>query len=285
MGKLGNNEQLTVFDSDSDSSLFKHKTSLDKIQAELMKFGLSPTQAKVFIFLGKHGSKSAPNISRALGLPRTETYHVVNSLQNVGLVAAELVHPTLYSSLNLREAITTLVKQEQGRIDSLAEKQDTLGQLWDQIPQFAVKTNGSKQEKMQLLQSSGPIINKIDDMIDECKHELKIYGTIQDISRFYHSEIFDKVEKLPIELRTIITPSREIPDFLYDKNPDRVRVIPKNTEKKCFVIVDSKQVLTFLRNSNHLTHRLFACWSDCDAIIDMMISLFEMSWENAEAAY
>ena len=231
-------EQITMFDSDSDTSQYKYKANLDKIQAELMKFGLSPTQAKVFIFLGKYGSNSAPDVARALELPRTETYHVLNSLQSLGLVTAELTHPTKYSALDMRKAITCLVKQEQLKVDSLADKEEELSKLWKQIPFFAVKTDQTKQEKMQLLQGAGPIMNKIQEMAGECMEEFKIYGTSQDTSRFYHSDIFDVVENSPAELRTILTPASKIPDFLSKNNSEKVRIIPKNTETKCFVVSD-----------------------------------------------
>jgi sugar-specific transcriptional regulator TrmB len=234
--------------------------------------------------LGKYGSKSAPDIARALELPRTETYHVVNSLQSLGLVTAELTHPTKYSALEMKEAITSLVKQEQLRIDSLADKEGELSELWKQIPVFAIKTDETKQEKMQLLQGSGPITNKIKTMISESMESIKIYCSRQDASRFYHSEIFDLVEKSHAELEIIITPTDKTPDFLKGVE-DSVRVIPKNTENKCFIVSDSKEVLMFLRNASHPSHRVFACWSDSDSLIDMMTSLFELSWENGEVAY
>jgi len=278
------NEQITVFDSDSDTTLYQYKASLDKIQSELMRFGLSPTQAKVFIFLGKYGSKSAPDIARALELPRTETYHVVNSLQSLGLVTAELTHPTKYTALELKEAITSLVKQEQLRIDSLADKEEELSKLWKTIPVFAIKTDETKQEKMQLLQGTGPIINKIENMISGSMETVKIYCSRQDASRFYHSEIFDAIEKSHAELQIIITPTDKNPEFLKNVK-DNVRIIPKNTENKCFIVTDAKEVLMFLRNASHPSHRVFACWSDSDSLIDMMTSLFELSWENGEVAY
>ncbi len=279
------NNQITVFDSDSDTSMYKYKAGLDKIQSELMKFGLSPTQAKVFIFLGKYGTKSAPDIARALELPRTETYHVVNSLQSMGLVTAELVHPTRYSALDLRKAIGSLVKQEQQRIDTLADRENGLAELWEKIPFFAVKTDQTKQEKMQLLQGSGPITNKIKDMIDRCVGDFKIYCSRPDASRFYHSDIFALLENSPAESQMILTPSMDVPDFLSSENSQNVRIIPKNTEKKCFLINDSKEVLIFLRNVSHPTHRVFACWSDSESLVDMMTSLFELSWESAEVSY
>lgn len=278
-------EQVTLFDSDSGTTLTKYKLSLEKIQNELSKFGLRPTQVKVFIFLGKYGSKSAPEIAKALELPRTETYHLVNSLQKLGLVSALLTHPTKYSALEIKEAIGTLVKQEQLRIDSLSEKQNDLAKLWEQIPFFALETDQSKHEKMQLLEGSNPIINKIKNMIGNSTEDFRIYCTIQDASRFYFSDIFDLINESPSELRMILTPSENLPDYLTKKNSKNVRVIPKNTTNKCFIINDSKEVLLFLRNASHPSKRLFACWSDSESIVDVLLSLFELSWENGEVSY
>jgi len=107
---------ISLFDEDSDTTLFKHKITLDKIKKELINFGLTSNQTKVFIYLGKYGSKTASEISKALQTPRTETYHLVNSLQNMGLVTAELTHPAKYTAMEMKQAIETLIRQEQSRI-------------------------------------------------------------------------------------------------------------------------------------------------------------------------
>ncbi len=124
-----NENQITLFDNDSDTELYKHKLTLERIKNELINFGLTSNQSKVFIYLGKYGSKTASEISKALQLPRTETYHLVNSLQNLGLVTAELAHPTKYSAMEMKQAIETLVKQEQQRINNLADKEASLSEL------------------------------------------------------------------------------------------------------------------------------------------------------------
>ena len=149
----------------NDTAMYKHKLTLEKIRNELINFGLTKSQAKVFIYLGKYGSKTVSEIAKAL-LPRTETHPLVNSLQNTGLVVAELSHPTKYTAMDMKESVAKLVKQEQERIDVLADKEGSLSQMWKEIPFFAVETDESKSEKMQLLHGSGPIINKIKEMIN-----------------------------------------------------------------------------------------------------------------------
>ncbi len=278
-------EQINLFDNDSDTTLYKHKVTLEKIRNELIDFGLTKSQAKVFIYLGKYGSKTASEISKALQLPRTETYHLVNSLQNMGLVTAELSHPTKYTAMEMREAISTLVKQEQERIDNLATKEETLSEMWKQVPFFVVETDESKSEKMQLLHGAGPISNKIREMVNSSNEEFRIYGSIADLLRMYHSDVFDWLESVPTELKMVVTPYNKTPEFLSDLDAEKIRTLSSDSDNKCFIVNDKKEVLIFMRNANHPTRQTFAWWSDSETLVEMMNSLFDLSWEKGETLY
>jgi len=280
-----NENQITLFDNDSDTELYKHKLTLERIKNELINFGLTSNQSKVFIYLGKYGSKTASEISKALQLPRTETYHLVNSLQNLGLVTAELAHPTKYSAMEMKQAIETLVKQEQQRINNLAGKEASLSELWKQIPFFVVETDESKSEKMQLLHGMGPITNKIKEMTDSSIESFKIYGSITDVLRFYHSDVFDWIEESSSDLQMVISPIGKTPEFISELEQKKIRTITSNSDNKCFVINDAKEVLIFMRNATHPTRQTFAWWSDSETLVDMMTSLFDLSWERGETLY
>ena len=276
---------ISLFDDNSDTALFKHKITLDKIKKELVNFGLTTNQSKVFVYLGKYGSKSASEISKALQTPRTETYHLVNSLQNMGLVTAELTHPTKYTAMNMKQAIETLIKQEQSRIDTMANKEESLSEMWKGIPFFAVETDESKSEKMQLLHGNGPITNKIQDMVNSSSEDFRIYGSVSDLLRMYHSDVFDWINNAPTNLKLIVSPLNNTPEFLTEMDLGLVRAMPSNSENKCFIVNDKKEVLIFMRNANHPTRQTFAWWSDSETLVDMMSSMFELSWEKGEPLY
>ncbi len=282
---MNTEQQISLFDNESDTAMYKHKLTLEKIKNELINFGLTKSQAKVFIYLGKYGSKTASEIAKALQLPRTETYHLVNSLQNIGLVLAELAHPTKYTAKEMKEAISTLVKQERERIDNLATKEESLSEMWKEIPYFAVETDESKSEKMQLLHGTGPITNKIKEMISSSTEDFRIYGSVTDLLRMYHSEVFDWAENAPTNLKMIVSPLNKIPDFLSELNSDKIKTISSNSENKCFIINDAKEVLIFMRNATHPSRQTFAWWSDSETLVDMMSSLFDLSWEKGEVLY
>lgn len=276
---------ITIFDNDPESELYKHKLTLEHIKNELINFGLTSNQSKVFIYLGKYGSKTASEISKALQLPRTETYHLVNSLQNLGLVTAELAHPTKYFVLEMKQAIETLVKQERQRINLLAIKEESLSKLWKEVPFFVVDTDESKSEKMQLLHGLGPIINKIKEMIDNSTESFKIYGSIPDILRFYHSDVFDWLDQSSNDFQMIITPFVKAPEFISELDKKKIRVVPSDIDSKCFLINDKNDVLIFMRNATHPTRETFAWWSDSETLIDMMASLFDLTWEKGNPVY
>ena len=278
-------KSISLFDDDSTTELSKYKLSLEKIKIELINFGLTPNQSKIFIYLGKYGSRSASEISKALQTPRTETYHLVNSLQNMGLVHAELTHPTKYTAMDMKQAIETLVKQEQSRINMLADKEESISEMWKEIPFFVVETDESKSEKMQLLHGTSPISNKIQEMIGSCNDEFKIFGSLSDINRFYHSDVFDSVEQSNGELKLIISPLDEFPEFLSEIDSKKIHTVSSHSNNKCFVINDKKEVLLFMRNANHPTRQTFAWWSDSETLVDMMSSLFDLSWEHGEQVY
>ncbi|NJK78321.1 MAG: TrmB family transcriptional regulator [Nanoarchaeota archaeon] len=282
---MNTQQEITLFDSESETELYQHKITLEKIKNELINFGLTANQSKVFIYLGKYGSKTASEIAKALQLPRTETYHLVNSLQNLGLVTAQMEHPTKYSAMEMKQAIETLVKQEQRRIDSLAGKEESLSKLWKQVPFFVVETDESKSEKMQLLHGMGPITNKIKEMIGNSTESIKIYGSIPDVLRFYHSDVFDWIENSSSEMEMVISPLTKTPEFISELDQKKVRAISSASDNKCFVINDKKEVLIFMRNATHATRQTFAWWSDSETLVDMMGSLFELSWEKGETLY
>src|SRR5713101_8043063 len=138
--------QITIFDVSSDSTLTEHRLTLDKLREDLSKFGLTSNQAKVYIFLGKYGSKTAPEVCKALKLPRTETYHLLTTLQNKGIVSATFQHPIRFSALPLDKAVWVLVNSEKERVNALERQEKSIVELWNTIPEFTTTTE-SKENK------------------------------------------------------------------------------------------------------------------------------------------
>jgi len=95
-------------DKQSKGNFTLQKSDKKKIKEE-NSFTLTLNEVKVLLYLDKFGSKTAIEISRNLQMPRTETYHLLSTLQNKGLVLASFGHPVKFSSISLNKATSKLI--------------------------------------------------------------------------------------------------------------------------------------------------------------------------------
>ncbi len=275
--------QVTIFDSNSDSKLYEHRLSIDKLKDELSKFGLTANQSKVYIFLGKYGSKSAPEVCKALKLPRTETYHLLTTLQNKGIVSATFQHPIKFFAEPLNKAIWVLVNAEKERINSLEkqEKEIVVG-LWDSIPEFNT-TTAVKEDKFQMLQGTNQINSKIKEMISSTKNEFKALGSEKDFLRFYHADFFEPLDKTNIELKLLTSVSERSMYIFDDIDRTKVRKMPDNVkENLCFITKDGEELISFIKNANHSTEQITAIWTDSELMVYSMKMLFNYIWSKSK---
>ncbi len=284
MKKLTETNQTTIFENDPDSSSYEHKQSIDQLQDQFSKFGLTANQCKVYIFLGKYGSKTAPEVCRALKLPRTETYHLLTTLQNKGIASATFQHPIKFSALPLSKAIKSMVNTEKERIKKLEKQEEELTKLWNTIPNYHNEPDVPKEDKFQMLQGENQIYGKINDMIINTKKEFQLIGNEKDFLKFYHANFLEPLDKSDLELK-ILTNSSTRTLYVFDEiDRTNVKKIPANTNGDiCFVIKDNEEVLFFMKNSESGKENITAMWTNSNAMIYSKRLLFDLLWSKSKS--
>jgi len=282
--KLTDTNQTTIFENDPDSSSYEHKQSIDQLQDQFSKFGLTANQCKVYIFLGKYGSKTAPEVCRALKLPRTETYHLLTTLQNKGIASATFQHPIKFSALPLSKAIKSMVNAEKERIKKLEKQEEELTKLWNTIPNYHNEPDVPKEDKFQMLQGENQIYGKINDMIINTKNEFQLIGNEKDFLKFYHANFLEPLDKSDLELK-ILTNSSTRTLYVFDEiDRTNVKKIPANTNGDiCFVIKDNEEVLFFMKNSESGKENITAMWTNSNAMIYSKKLLFDLLWSKSKS--
>ncbi|HUT07036.1 MAG TPA: helix-turn-helix domain-containing protein [Nitrosopumilaceae archaeon] len=281
---MTDNNQTTIFENDPDSSSYEHKQSIDQLQDQFSKFGLTANQCKVYIFLGKYGSKTAPEVCRALKLPRTETYHLLTTLQNKGIVSATFQHPIKFSALPLSNAIKSMVNTEKERIKKLEKQEEDLTKLWDTIPSYHNEPDLAKEDKFQMLQGENQIYGKINDMIINTKKEFQIIGNEKDFLKFYHANFLEPLDKSDIELK-ILTNSSTRTLYVFDEI-DRTNVkkfLNTDDGNICFVIKDNEEILFFMKKSDIGKENVTAMWTNSTAMIYSKKLLFDLLWSKSKS--
>lgn len=277
-------QEATALDSLPDSRMYDYRLSLDKLKDQLSTFGLTANQCKVYIFLGKYGSKTAPEVCKALKLPRTETYHLLTTLQNKGIVAATFQHPIRFSALPLNKAVWVLVNAEKERVRSLETQEKDIVELWNMIPDFhAAEPTESEEDKFQMLQGSNQIHGKIKEMINNSKEEFLVLGSEKDFLKFYHSDFLNPLDNAEVDLK-LLTSSSDRTMYIFDEvDRNKVKRLPEGIQENlCFMIRDDNELLFFMKNASQSDQQIMAMWTNSSAMINSMKLLFNYIWPKAK---
>lgn len=272
--KISETEEIPIFDN--------YKEQIEKIKSELTKFNLSPTQIRIFIFLGKYGSKTASEIFNKLRIPRTETYHILNQLQNRGIVTSELSSPVVYSAIPFDKALFMLINAEKERVTALAKKEEDLTTLWETIPTISNTSLETKKEQLQMLKGIIHINSKIRHMIEGTENDFEVFCTVKDLANFYHHDITKLLSKSHKNVRYLISNTNKVPQFFKDDDKNKVKIINHTKARnQCFVVRDNEEILIFIKNANSHPRDMVAAWTNSKLFVDAMQMLFECCWEKA----
>jgi len=107
-----------------------YKQIANSVYEILQRFGLTQNEAKVYIHLNKNGTKKANEISQKEKIPRTQTYHLLNELQNKGMVTLISDTPAKFEGVKLEKVFDILINNELEKIEELQLMRDKLSELW-----------------------------------------------------------------------------------------------------------------------------------------------------------
>jgi sugar-specific transcriptional regulator TrmB len=85
------------------------------------KFGFSSNQSKVYLCLSKMGPKTASQLSKTLDIPRTETYHLLKTLQEKGGIFRIYEKPMKFGAVSIEDFLENWIISEKNKIKKLEE--------------------------------------------------------------------------------------------------------------------------------------------------------------------
>jgi sugar-specific transcriptional regulator TrmB len=92
----------------------------------LVDFGISKTQAKVYITLADKGTLTLRAASEYSDVGRPDTYRALLDLKKKGLIETILDNPTRYRAIQISDAVSILLGQKRKEIMNLKEKSNRL---------------------------------------------------------------------------------------------------------------------------------------------------------------
>jgi len=256
-----------------------HKDSMKKINESLIHYGLTPNQSKVYLYLTKTGEKTASGISKNLNIPRTESYHLLNSLEQKGIIFSIFGKPTKFNSVPIDDALTIIIDNEKNRILDLELKKEKILTLWNTIPKHVDDSENIDGNKFQILQGRNSILVKIERMVKTPEKEIMVLGSDTNFIKFYHTEFVNLLKKTKAELQVLTTYSKK-GQFALDGIPlNNIKKLDEsNRHNFSFIIKDDSEVVFFINSGSS---ELMAIWTDSKSFVSTLKSLFKLIWRKS----
>ena len=121
---MRSNEQFFLESTDSEElGILENPSTL------LRKLGLSVNQSKVYLCLSKLGPKTASHLSQILEIPRTETYHILKTLQGKGCVVILNHRPLKFGAISIDEFLEKIIDLEKEKMNKLIDTLELIKKL------------------------------------------------------------------------------------------------------------------------------------------------------------
>ena len=275
--------EITAKKLDSVQPYHFNVKNFDEIKNELLKFQLTPNQIQVFFYLGKFGSKTANEISKNLHIPRTETYHILSSLQSKGVILVSFEHPIRFSALQIQKAIFALINAESERLHALKKSEVVLMKLWEKIHTTSKNFDDVQEERLQVLRGGNQINTKIIDMISNAKKEFLILGCEKDLLKFYHANFLDTLKNQSIDYKILSLTNEKSLYIFDDLDKSKVKRLCSTIQNNlCFLIKDNNEVLFFIKNASNNNREITAMWTNSETMIYSKLLLFKNTWSKSK---
>lgn len=257
----------------------KYHESIEKINKILLQYGLTHNQSKIYLHLTKSGEKTASELSKNLKIPRTETYHLLNSLEQKGILFSIFGKPSRFNSIPINEAITVLINNEKKRVSDLESKKETILSLWKTLPETRIEKDDSEDNKFQILQGRNSILIKIEQMTKTAKNSVRVLGSETNFIRFYHTDFVEFLKNVKVQME-ILTTFSEKGNYVFEGvELDNIKKLDENSKENfSFIIKDNSEVLFFI--NNHETE-FMAIWTDSKSFVITLESLFNLIWKKS----
>lgn len=232
----------------------------------------------------EYGSKTAPEVSKALKTQRTETYHLLNTLQNKGIISISFDHPIRFTAMPLETAMWSLVNAEKEHLKSLEIQQQGLVDMWNKVPDFKMDANDIKpDEQFQVLKGTNQIAGKVNRMIQNTTKNLLILGSEKYFAWLYHSDSLAYANS-KIDIKLLTSCSENTMYIFEELSKAKIRKMPDRIEENlCFIVKDNNEVLSFVRNDANSAQDMMAIWTNSSSMVYTMTLLFNYAWSSSKS--
>jgi len=257
-----------------------HIASLKQINKALRRFRLSKNEARVYLYLARHGAQKAQRIAEALDVHRTEAYKILRNLEAQGLITRILERPMKFLAAPLENVLDNLIEGRRQRIRQLEQRRDELLRIWRSLPE--PEEASTQKETFQVLEGKRQIAVKVSDVLRGCEREFSVVVSDENLVWLYNSSFFEDLEEIYEERGTDAM-------LLTNYSPTSMYVLGELDPEQCdfaffegrdlpgFFVSDSGEMVLLMDNGDA---KFNAIWTNYSSIVESYKTLFKLLWKG-----
>jgi HTH-type transcriptional regulator, sugar sensing transcriptional regulator len=254
---------------------------IEIVEHSLVKYGLSDSETKTYLYLAMSGEKRASEIAEGISLHRTEAYRILRDLEKRGIVIETLEAPLKFSAVPLDKAVEQLVQTQRMKVDLLEKEKSELIQIWSLMPKPKIETD--RKEVLQVLDGTPQIILKAKELVGNAKTEVKIFVPDAYLAMLYNCDFFESLEQRSFDVSVSLLTENSLKSRLICEQiglTDQNQCSGEVEKLPCFMVVDKTMLITIYRKKEEETskHRkktkVGGLWTNCGALVSSMLMLF-----------
>lgn len=261
------------------------KNILDMLQS----FGLTRTQAQIFIHLARMGTSSIGVLSSALKTNRMNIYRNLKKMQDMGLVNVIPGKPMKFSAVPASTALNILLSSAKSKVLEMeniyAQVLEELSRLSSQQQEYTVET------RFRVHCGRRNVYSVMMRMLENSEREVCLLTTPTDLLRLSLYGFSDALKKLSvkgvkIKILTNIT-DRRIAAELKDYMKNATLRHSEMDIKTRFLIIDEKVAFTSLSIDDKMNLESDSdsgFWTDSLHYVQSIRAFFEVAWRGAQDA-
>lgn len=260
----------------------------------LDEMGLSKRKADIYIYLSKKGVQKAQSIATHLGIDRAQTYRLLRSLKQKGIVEETIESPTRYLAIPIESLIEANLKDKKNEISNLESEKTN---IIDYFKSISRKETESPMAKFLIISGRNGIYTKILQMVEQTKKEVSKVTTNLGLIQEDTFGVFDRIleiaeEKKDIKFKMLVNISQEnlktIKNILHrnSKNTNNIQwrhAIVASSYYPRFLIKDNEEILLHVstRDNQSISNQDNGLWVASKMFVSILKTSFNDIWSNA----
>ena len=252
----------------------------DGLLSLMVELGLTSSEAKVYLAATNLGTATTTEIAVAAAKERSNTYHLLERLERLGLVEATLDSPTRFKPVELGEALDHLFSLESVRFHKLDEKRKSM------LASLSSSDLGVARdaETYSVIKGRARTYLRMVESMTACKKEVSFLLSANGVTRLKRFGNFMQVMKQKsaagVQFRVIteITKSNVEDIRAFAKLAEVRHVRNQSTNASVYDSKVGSVALVINDNLDEDVTEHVALWTNGGSFVRMLTNFFESVW-------